>query len=127
MMRELDLPVVNRSVLVVCLKQPYVDWANKLDEDEGEKILSTVDSLNSDLSSYLIPEILDYIDLELFIEKYWIILFELQLSGWTTDQKQWPKRRTLKMFNEWFELRCGSLVMDLWGKEPIGYNDELLD
>jgi len=122
--QDLDFPIVNRSVLILRFKQPYADWANKIDASEGEKTVSTLETLNSDLNSYLIPEIFDYMDLELFIEKYWIILFELQLAGWTTDKKLWPQKRTLKIFNEWFEWQCGSLVMDLWGKEPIGYTDE---
>ncbi len=53
MVQELDYPVVNRSVITVRLKQPYVNWANKVsEEDEGDDcLIATVESLNSDVSS----------------------------------------------------------------------------
>ncbi len=107
------------------MKQPYVDWTNSLsDRAESEKENPyTLESINDDPAAYLIPEILDYMDLESFIEHSWVILFELQLSGWSTDESLWPKKRTLKMFKEWFDLRFSSLAIDLWGKEPLSYQD----
>jgi hypothetical protein len=35
-----------------------------------------------------------------------------QLDGWYTDESVWPKDRTLKVFQQWFECRLHSVVLD---------------
>lgn len=123
MIEDADFPSLNRSLLLLQVKQPYVDWANSLpdqSDSEKEKVL-TVEAINEEPIVYLIPEIFDLTDFDLYIEHAWILLFELQLSGWTTNDTLWPKKRSKKMFHEWFEIKCSSLVIDLWGKEPLGY------
>lgn len=118
---DASFPSINRSLITIELKQPYVDWINSLREEEELKkeIFYTTENINDELTSYLIPEVLDPQDLEFYLEHAWILLFELQLSGWSLDEKQWPKKRTKKMFNEWFEIKCGTLVIDLWGRDPL--------
>lgn len=125
MIEDFDFPSINRSLLILNMGQPYADWANNLpDRTDGEKeTLITVEFLNSEPTTYLIPEVFDDTEFDLYIEHAWILLFELQLSGWTTDKNLWPKKRTLKMFKEWFDIKCSSLVTDLWGKDPLGYSD----
>lgn len=120
-----DFPYVNRSLITIYMKQPYVDWINSLREkEELEKgILYDVNGINEEPTAYLIAEIFDPSDLELYLERYWIVLFEMQLSGWMLDKKVWPKKRTTEMFNAWFEVKCSSLVIDLWGQEPLGYQE----
>nr|BFD66495.1 hypothetical protein HAGR004_15170 [Bdellovibrio sp. HAGR004] len=121
----IDFPSINRSVLIINLKQPYIEWTKTLPDrtDMEKESPPTVEELNADATSYLIPEMLDDADFETYIEHSWELLFELQLSGWIMDEKLWPKKRTLKMFNEWFDLKCSSLVVDLWGKDPLEYAD----
>lgn len=121
----LEFPAINRSVLIINTKQPFIDWANSLpDRSEIEiEFPPTLEALNADSTAYLIPEIFDDMDLELYIEKSWILLFEMQLAGWTSDEKLWPKKRSLKVFNDWFGFKCSSLVVDTWGKEPLEYTE----
>ena len=122
---DFSFPSINRSMFLINMKKPYVDWANSLADrsDEEKERPHTIESLNQEPTCYLVPEIFDDYDLEAYIDHAWIMLFELQLSGWTTDDELWPKKRTMKMFNDWFEIKCGSLVIDLWGKEPLDYNE----
>ena len=122
---DFDFPSVNRSMMMITVKQPYVDWANSLPDRSADekKHPHKIESLNEDPICYLIPEIAMYDDFEAYIEHAWIMLFELQLSGWTTDNKLWPQLRTLKMFNDWFDVRCSSLILDLWGKDQLDYNE----
>ena len=119
----LDFPVVNRSSIIIRLKQPYVDWANALPDRAPEEIAQphTLEALNDDASIYLIPEIGDNREVDLFLDKMWIMLFEEMLSGWTSDETLWPNRRTRKLFNQWFEISVHSLIKDLWSKEPLDY------
>ena len=63
MVSDFDFPQVNRSVMIIYMKQPCVDWTNSLsDRAESEKENPyTLESINDDPAAYLIPEILDYI------------------------------------------------------------------
>ena len=41
---------------------------------------------------------------------------------WYTDESLWPKKRTLKMFREWFAIEYRSMVWDL-DTTPLEYED----
>jgi hypothetical protein len=47
---------VNRSVLVVRPRQPYLDWVHSLD-DEGKQV--TLDDLRRECTALLIPQVED--------------------------------------------------------------------
>ena len=47
------------------------------------------------------------------IENYFDIVFEHELSGWWANPDDWPKRRDLKTFKEWFDIEFHSIVEDL--------------
>lgn len=120
---SLNLETVNRSVIVVRMKQPYVDWANKLpDRNELEvKYPQTVELMNEDAEAYLVPEIFDQDEWDAYLETRWPILFDELLMGWTSDATLWPKRRSLKLLKEWFDITIHSLVKDFPNRDPIGY------
>jgi hypothetical protein len=40
-------------------------------------------------------------------------IFEFELFAWYTPEELWPKNRTWKMFQEWFEVEINSEVFDL--------------
>lgn len=120
-----EFPTVNRSLVVIRKKQPYVDWANALpDRSENEiKNPITVDEINREPAAYLIPEILDDRDLDAYLDSMWIILFEMLLADWSLEPNWWPKKRSRKMFNNWFEISLHTMVYDMWGREPLDYTD----
>ncbi len=39
-------------------------------------------------------------------------LFESELEEWYTDEKLWPKKRDIKLFHEWFEVECHTVIID---------------
>ena len=47
------------------------------------------------------------------IEDFYCHIFELELEAWCTDQAQWPEKRDLVTFREWFEVTAESVVADL--------------
>ena len=116
MLEKERMSEINRSLIILRPKQPFLDWAQSLD-DESKDL--TLESLNEDSTAYLIPEIWQDSDQEEFLRTCYEILFEEQLEGWWTDEAAWPKQRDLKMFLEWFEVEFHSLVFDLCD-EPIG-------
>ena len=42
-------------------------------------------------------------------------LFEAELEGWYTDETLWPQKRTLKLFHQWFEVECHTVIEDTVG------------
>jgi hypothetical protein len=123
---DFEFPVVNRSLMLIIFRQPYVDWANQLpDRSESEHDEPhTIESINQEPTACLVPEIFDDDELEAFLERMWVPLFEKELASWCTDEKLWPKKRSFKMFTEWFEISFSSMVFDLWSKEPLDHTDE---
>jgi len=120
---EFDIPTVNRAALLITPKQPYADWANQLpDRSEGEIAqLHTPESMSDEPAVYLIPEPPAH-DNYKYVNKNWAELFEMQLEGWYLDPDAWPTNRTKKMFDEWFDIKVSSLVLDL-GDGPIERDD----
>jgi hypothetical protein len=110
--------MLNRGVVIVRPKQPYLDWAAGLD-DAG-----IVPDPNGEQTVYLIPTYEDD-------EGAWEILatlhpaiFENELYGWHTDEAAWPRGRDLAMFKEWFAVELHSVVEDLCDFEIVDEDEE---
>lgn len=101
---------IDRTVLVVRPKQPFLDWVQSLDDESKD---FTLENLRQDCAAYLVPEILDDSEQRQVLEWCFVRVFEEQLEGWHTEPKDWPQNRNLKMFLEWFEVEFHSLVFDL--------------
>lgn len=101
---------INRSLIIVKPKHPFLDWARSLD-DKNEDL--TLASMGQDSTAYLIPEIWHDADEQEFVKTTYDILFEEQLEEWSLDETAWPQQRNLTMFLEWFEVEFHSLVFDL--------------
>ncbi|MBK8738711.1 MAG: hypothetical protein IPM02_03805 [Betaproteobacteria bacterium] len=105
--------MLNRAVLIVRPKQPFLDWAAGLDDSgllpdvEGEK------------TAYLIQEFSDDDEALRVLKSVYAEIFERELFGWHTDEAAWPKKRSLVLFREWFEIEMHSVVEDLCGYEVI--------
>lgn len=101
---------VNRGVIVVKPRQPYVDWANTCDDGPTK---TTLDDPHRECTAYLLPDWYDDDELERLLRKHSRFIFENELAGWSMDQSTWPKRRDFKTFCEWFDVENHSVVLDL--------------
>ena len=105
--------MLNRAVLIVRPKQPYIDWAAGLDDSglvpdaEGEKTV------------YLIPSFEDDDEAEEILKQVYPEIFERELDAWHTDEADWPEKRTLAMFKQWFDVELHSVVEDICEYEII--------
>ncbi len=63
-------------------------------------------------SAFLIPEFTYTKDTRAWVKKNWKALFENLLFEWSEDKKTWPKNRNWKMFNEFFDVKWESMVLD---------------
>lgn len=109
--------MLNRGVLIVRPKQPYLDWAAGLD-DSG-----VVPDVGGEQTVYLVPSFEDDDEAWGIIEQGYAEVFERELYGWHTDESAWPQNRTFQLFLEWFEVEFHSVVEDL-GDEELMDDDE---
>jgi hypothetical protein len=101
--------MLNRCVLTVKAKQPFYDWVQRFPESAG----MTLDELNEDGIAYLLPEPEDDDDLESILPQCFDLIFEEELIGWRSNEKDWPSVRDLPTFLSWFDVQLRSIVIDL--------------
>jgi len=111
--------MLNRGVVIVRPKQPYLDWAAGLD-DSG-----IVPDPNDEQTVYLIPSYEDEEAAWEILAKVHPVIFENELYGWHTDEAAWPRGRDFAMFNDWFEIELHSVVEDLCDVEIVDEDDEV--
>jgi hypothetical protein len=113
---------LNRGLVIIRYKQPYVDWV-KIAGDAPMEI--SLQQANDDGDSFLLPTYESQIDpvdgtedAIKWVEKRWRMFFEHILESWILDETEWPQKRSLKMFREWFDIEYKSIVWDM-GTEPL--------
>ncbi|HSE22615.1 MAG TPA: hypothetical protein VLB68_13195 [Pyrinomonadaceae bacterium] len=122
------MPGVNRSLMVVKPKQPFLDWLNSLDNDDEMNL--TLEELQNDSTAYLVPEYEtpeDQAEIVVWSHNY---VFEEELMAWYTFEEEWPPTRDLDTFLEWFEVEFHSTIMDLDLELPLEHvqdDDEVED
>ena len=103
---------LKRTAVIVIPKQPYIDWANSLEEG-GVKI--GVD-YTPEHTIYLVEDITSYmVDTVEIIKPHFEFIFEEELNSWHRLVSNWPPNRDLDTFLEWFEVEIHSLILDLHG------------
>ncbi len=110
--------MLNRSVLIVRVKEPFLEWIKSLPDPSDV----SQEQVNRDNTAYLLPEYsYDHEEGEL-IEQFYDLIFEEQLSAWWTEKNNWPAKRDLAMFRKWFDVEFHSAVLDLVDA-PLEYDD----
>jgi hypothetical protein len=102
--------------LFVSRKQPYIEWANNL--EEGESILDER-LARQERNVYLAMEFDGEPQLADVLPDYWEDIFEAELSAWNDDEERWPSSRTREMFDAWFDVELCAAVYDLDPGEPL--------
>ncbi len=93
---------VNRMLVILRPRQPFVVWANRLREEDEPEI--TLDELREDPTSFLIPQFEFMEDAVGWVRENYDLLFETQLWQWTTERHLWPVDRSWEVFQEWFDV-----------------------
>ena len=105
--------MLNRAVLIVRPKQPFLDWAAQLD-DSG-----VVPDAEGEQTAYLVPEFDDDDEAKRVLKRVFAEVFERELFGWHTDESSWPSNRNFALFRKWFVVELHSVVEDLCDFEII--------
>jgi len=111
-MHETPRFTLNRSLIILRHKPPFLDWLTSIDPDPSV----TLANIEDDSDVFLIPDeqlINSESDAQIWVEQRWAGLFDHMLTSWITDIDAWPKKRSLKMFREWFAIEYHSMVWDL--------------
>ena len=111
--------MVNRAALLVRYKEPMIRWINESDSTDGPPI--TQAATETERTVYLISDEAAESPkaTENWIRFHFADIFESELSGWYTEPDLWPKRRTFRLFQDWFEVEVHSGVYDLVGTQII--------
>lgn len=105
------MPEINRSLIIVKAKQPFLDWAHSIDpEDDSE-----LDDINDEPTAYLIPEYEMNDEQDSIIDWCATYVFEYELWAWCTDESMWPTTRDAATFREKFDVKFHSMVHDVVG------------
>lgn len=105
------MKLINRGIVIIKPKQPFVDWLNQLPDADAENPYS-LETLREDRTVLLIPDMPSLEDMEAFINPLKPDLFEGELLNFTDEPKDWPEDLTAKRFDQWFELETHSMVYD---------------
>ena len=102
--------MINRAAVILKYKAPFIQWVNDADPYKDNPGI-TLESENKDCTVYLILED-DAEKLEEWISLNFEQLFESEIEDWYTDESLWPKNRNRKLFDEWFDVECHSVLID---------------
>lgn len=111
------MKMLNRSAISIQLRQPFVDWINSLDESGDEQV--TLDEVNLEATTYLIPELEDEQGLEELIDERYFELLENELFSWEDDQNLWPGDMDRALFDEFLDIKLSFMVFDLDQQAPL--------
>ncbi|MBV8657856.1 MAG: hypothetical protein JO142_08560 [Burkholderiales bacterium] len=100
---------VDRSIAVIKPKQPFLDWLNKLPDNE---VTLTLEDIRSDCTVLMVPEVNEQEDGIAYVDDMADRIFEMELASWTQDDKLWPRVRNLKTFWDWFDVEIHTVLMD---------------
>lgn len=106
------MKIYNRSAITINYKKPFIDWNNALTPE-----FKMDAGMLGESKTYLTKEV--FKNANQLIKKYYKTIFELELEGMWTDEKDWPQKRDFKTFCDWFTYEISDWVVDLDHKPLI--------
>jgi hypothetical protein len=97
---------INRSAVVVKLKQPYVDWARRATDGLASTLPGQLGTV------YLFPEFTTREEGEALLEQVCQAIFETELEQWGVDQEVWPRERDWDSLHQWFDVELHANVWE---------------
>ncbi len=115
--------VVERSIVVLKPKKPFLDWINNNLAISTDTLLDLPD-IRIDCNSYMIPEVNEIEDGVAYVDEVYEALFQMELASWSEDETTWPPELSLKMFWEWFDVEISPTLIDLTDEDTGENNQE---
>ena len=103
--------LINRALIVIKPKQPFLDWIRA--QADAPDFEVTLEGLRGEeCTAILVPEFDDFEEVWEVVEELASEIFEHELSGWWRNQELWPSERDFKVFKEWFDVEIHSMIGD---------------
>jgi len=102
--------VSNRAAIYVLPKKMFKTWAELYNDSSEEELTNRV----KEKHIYLIDLVLSQ-SLQEIIEPYYARIFENELMLWNAIEHEWPEKRNMEVFLDWFEI---TLCEDIFDLEP---------
>ena len=123
-MDEPYYPDINRAALVIKLKKPFIDWliytSEEHDGPDNQLTSKRVETEGFDSKHvYLIPAYDNNGQYDRYVKKHSAEIFEHELNSWYTEHAFWPKDRSWKVFQAWFDYEIHTMVFDMTSGEPF--------
>ena len=106
--------IVDRSAAIIRPKEAFLTWLNAL---PGNDVVLSLSEIRHDCTVLMVPEVEEPEDAIAYIDDIADKIFEMELSSWVADEAQWPEKRNLKLFWEWFDVEIHLGVMDAVAEE----------
>ena len=104
-MREID-----RGLIVLHPRQPFVDWLNSWSTD-GKDV--SLEEAGKDGDAFLIPEFESEEEAKAYVRLHATQLLEHVLEDWCPDKSLWPAQRNYVTFCQWFDVSLHSTMFDM--------------
>ena len=111
------MKMLNRSAISVKLRQPFVDWINSVSDSGEEEV--TLDDVNQESTSYLIPELEEEEDLDNLLDERYLDILENELFSWEEDDSLWPEDIDRALFDDFIRIEPAFMVFDLDDQAPL--------
>lgn len=116
-MNKFEKGIINRTAITIIPKEPFWTWYQSIAKPEFRQFRAT------EFNTYLLDETLALGDYTMALGDYWDFVFRNELSLYCEEEELWPANRSLEMFDDWFEAKFGSSVLDLV-PFPIEYEED---
>ena len=100
---------LNRDLLVVRPKEPYIEWARTVYDDEP----ITDEEARDWVDAFLLPECDTQEEALDWIAENCDVIFELMLADWVVEPEAWPEDRGWEVFQRWFTFERIETTWDL--------------
>lgn len=101
---------INRAIVIIKKKQPFLDWLKQLPDPEMNMTLAEINS--SEPCCYLIP-VSESNEVQLkHLKTYSKDIFEDQMGGYWTDEDDWENDLSWANFKKWFDFEISTLPFD---------------
>ncbi|MBN2272540.1 MAG: hypothetical protein JXN61_18145 [Sedimentisphaerales bacterium] len=100
---------INRTVVVVGSKQPFIDWLRSIADDDFDY---TLEQISADNLTFLIPQSDNSDEAMEYIRKRYDLIFEWAFGGCAATEELWSAKRNWKMLDDLFDIEIYSEVFD---------------
>lgn len=107
---RVDVWFLNRGLLIVRPRDPFVEWVLETDPGDGE---IDEDVVRHSRTAYLVPEFGSEREGLDWLQSHYDLIFEIELDGWYANPELWPRKRSWAMFRDWFDLETIEMAWDL--------------